>query len=467
MAPAIAWPETAVDVRGIRFRSTALVAAAMTIALLVGGVIVTTVLRDRLTENLDATLRAAATDRAGLIAEGVNPDVLTTSQLREAFIWIGTADGTTLASGGQITPTEPFIELSLDDLGTTSTQSLSYIEDDDDHDDGDDDDVGRDRFRLAVAGASDRELGDVFVVVASELEAIDDPVADVASLLLFGAPVLILLVAALTWITADRALRPVETIRMSAENVRNHHDGYGIDVPSTGDEIQRLGNTINEMVGRLAQADQRQRQFVGDASHELKSPLANLRIDIETAQARDDRRELHLRQIDRLTAIVDDLLVLARHDEDRPLALTDVDLDDIVFDVLAAVAPGHGLSVEFDAVSPARIVGDPSQLSRLVRNIVDNATRHAHEQVTITLNSTEKSATLHVDDDGPGVANSARDTIFERFGRSDEARARNDGGTGLGLAIAKRIAERHRGSIAAHDSPLGGARFTVTLPTSQ
>ena len=445
--------------RGIRLRSTVFVTLTLAVALLIGGVVITTELRSRLTENLDTTLSAAASDRAAALDRGADPSALVSTELHETLVWIGRGDGTTLASAGRTMDTEPIVGLTADDLGTTSTRTVQYSELDDGVPR-----IGRDELRLAVSGSAGTDTDLVFVVVASETETIDGPVNDVIRLLLFGAPLLLVLVGGLTWFTADRALRPVELIRTSAENVRHHRDGQAISVPATGDEIERLAVTVNEMVARLADADARQRQFVGDASHELKSPLANLRIDIETGETTDEQRTRYLGQIDRLTDIVNDLLVLAAHDEGQPLRRRPVDLDDVVFDALTAAGRDHHCRIDIDHVSPTRLAGDAAQLRRLVRNLLDNATRHARSQVAVSLSSTTSEATLHVDDDGAGVAPPARATIFERFARSDSARDRSGGGTGLGLAIVKRTAERHGGTVTVGDSPLGGARFTVTLP---
>ncbi len=444
--------------RGIRLRSTILVTLTLAVALVIGGVVLTAVLRNRLTENLDTTLSAAASDRAAALEQGADPAALTSTQLQETLIWIGTADGTTLASGGRATGAAPVDGLSEADVGTTRTRVLEYNETEDGTAE-----INAEEVRLAIGAVGTADSGLVYVVVASELDSIDGPVGSVVRLLVLGSPVLLALVAGLTWVTADRALRPVELIRTSAEAVRSHRDGAVIDVPSTGDEIERLATTVNQMLTRLARSDRRQRQFVGDASHELKSPLANLRIDVETGAGAGEQKARHLGQIDRLTAIVDDLLALASHDEDQPIRRDLVDLDDVVFDVIEALDTDQRRMIDFDAVTPTRVTGDAPQLRRLVRNLVDNAARHAVTQVAVSLSSISTQATLHVDDDGPGVPAAARETIFERFTRSDSARDRHAGGTGLGLAIVSQIAEGHNGTVTVGDSPLGGARFTVTL----
>jgi signal transduction histidine kinase len=329
------------------------------------------------------------------------------------------------------------------------------------YDDGSEtNEVETEPLRLAIDAVVDGDQT-TYVVVGSETEVIDQPIRDVLIVEAIIGPALLALVAALTWVTADRALRPVEAIRSSAAAIRDHREAAEVDVPDTGDEIERLAATINEMLARLAAADERQRRFIGDASHELKSPLANLRMEIETGGG---DRERHLAQIDRLTALVDDLLVLSVLDADRPLRSDRIDLDDVVFDVLGTSARRDGLTIDIDGVTPTRVVGDGGQLRRLVRNLVENANRHADSRVAVALSAYNGVATLHVDDDGPGLDPDAAEVIFERFGTLSSSRARDEGGTGLGLAIAARIVDGHEGAITVGRSDLGGARFSVALP---
>ncbi len=444
--------------RRIRVRATAIVTVVVAVSLLAGGAVLVTVLRTNLTDNLDATLRSLVADRATLIEQGSDPTAVTDTSLREAIVWIGTIDGQALATGGRIATDGPpaGIEPGVRTVATTFTER-----------DGDVTSIETERLRIAVARTTSPVHGEVVVAVGAEQEVIDDPVADVRRLLVAGSPLLLALVAALTWFTADRALRPVERIRRSAERISGHDDGATVDVPSTGDEIERLARTVNQMLARLADRDEQQREFVGDASHELKSPLANLRIDLETTTDIDAAaRSRQIAQVDRLAAIVDDLLALARHDEHHPVAAVAVDLDDVAFDALEAAAASHDLTVDIDGVMPVRVSGDADQLARAVRNLVDNATRHATSRVALSIETAAGHAIVHVDDDGPGVPDGDRARIFERFARVDAARGRADGGTGLGLAIVEQIAQRHGGSATVSDSPLGGARFSLSLPLS-
>ncbi|MGH8991537.1 MAG: sensor histidine kinase, partial [Acidimicrobiia bacterium] len=235
----------------------------------------------------------------------------------------------------------------------------------------------------------------------------------------------------------------------------------------------RLAATMNAMLDRLESATERQRRFVGDASHELRSPLAALRADLEVALAGGDghagewahtARRL-LGDVQRQEALVQDLLFLARADEDptsrRPYTL--VDLDDVVLAEVERTRLGAAVSVDTSAVSGAPVRGQVEDLARVVRNLLENAVRYARSRVAVSLGVEDGVAVLTVDDDGPGIPPAERERVFERFARLDSARSRQLGGTGLGLAIARQVVVDHQGSITVEDWP-GGARMVVRLP---
>jgi signal transduction histidine kinase len=227
------------------------------------------------------------------------------------------------------------------------------------------------------------------------------------------------------------------------------------------------------MLARLEASQTRQRQFVSDTSHELRSPIASIREQAEVAHAHPDRVETDamaasvLADALRLQALVEDLLLLARADEQTlELRGRPVDLDDVVFDEVKQLRPASELHIDVSAVSAARVTGDEAALRRVVRNLLDNAVRNASAQVAVSLAEVDGVARLRVDDDGPGIQSSDRERVFERFVRLDEARARESGGVGLGLAIVVELVREHAGSVVATDSPLGGAGFEVSLPAT-
>jgi signal transduction histidine kinase len=286
--------------------------------------------------------------------------------------------------------------------------------------------------------------------------------------LLVAAPLLTLFVGTLTWFAVDRSLRPVEAIRRRAEAISHSTLDDRLPAPRTRDEVARLTATLNEMLDRIDEGARRQREFVADASHELRTPLAAMRADLEVALIRPDgadwpamgRRLLEdHRRLDRLTG---DLLLLARLDDAAARQVEQVRLDEVVAGELPVVRRAE-LDVD---LAPVVVTGVVPELTRLVRNLLDNADRHAAGQVAVRLSVDGDSAVLTVADDGPGVPATQRDRVFDQFVRLDSSRARNSGGAGLGLAMVRRIASGHGGEVTVGTSALGGARFDVRLPGS-
>ncbi|TWX34583.1 HAMP domain-containing histidine kinase [Frigoribacterium sp. ACAM 257] len=314
------------------------------------------------------------------------------------------------------------------------------------------------------------------VVAARSLD--EAQAASSASLLTLGVavPVALLVLGVTTWFVVGRALRPVESMRREVAEVTAANLSHRLADPGGGDEVSRLASTLNGMLDRLDASATAQRRFVGDASHELKTPLATIRQHAEVALLHPDSidgRALAgtvLGEEARLTSLVQGLLVLARSDEGAlGVARRPVDLDDLVLTEAArlrsAAGTGPGVSVDATAVGPARVRGDEGLLGQVVRNLVANASRHARSTVALGLVETPGGrAVLTVDDDGAGVAPEDHVRIFERFVRLDEARDRDAGGSGLGLAIVAEIVRVHGGSVRVETAPLGGARFVVDLP---
>jgi signal transduction histidine kinase len=243
-------------------------------------------------------------------------------------------------------------------------------------------------------------------------------------------------------------------------------------VAPTADEIGRLARTMNEMLDRLEAASERQRHFVADASHELQSPLTSFRAQLEVALAHPAATDWAVLAADlladseRMERLVRDLLFLARVDSTpAPPAADPVDFDDIVLDEAARLRAGTRVRLDTSRVSAAPVRGSRDELTRLTRNLLENAARHAASTVCVGLTYSGETAQLVVEDDGPGVPPEQHERIFDRFVRIDDARSRHSGGTGLGLAIVKAIAERHGGTVAVQNG-CGGARFVVRLPAT-
>ncbi|MEV8478337.1 HAMP domain-containing sensor histidine kinase [Streptomyces sp. NPDC051173] len=288
--------------------------------------------------------------------------------------------------------------------------------------------------------------------------------------LITGVPLAALLVAALAWTAARRSLRPVEAIRQEVAEITDTSLDRRVPVPDARDPVRRLALTTNTTLDRLETAVERQRRFVADASHELRSPVAALRYELETALAHpgtiDTHRTLHdaLTATRRIHTLTEDLLLLAR--PDHPAAHSLIDLAGLAAELVHEYQHhGHPVSLR-SSPDQAPVRGDGAQLHRLLRNLLDNAVRHARTAVVLDITGDGRTHTVSIHNDGTPLTPDECERVFERFTRLDEARARDTGGSGLGLAIARDIAERHHGTLTAHsDHPHPGATFTLTLPS--
>lgn len=325
-----------------------------------------------------------------------------------------------------------------------------------------------DVFVVAQEGVKDSRLK---VMVAHEIDDGLEVVAAARWLLATTIPILVGFVALGAWILTGRALAPVTRIRAEVEDIEAARLDTRLKVPDTGDEIAHLASTMNHMLDRLDASARAQRRFVADASHELRSPLAAIHQHAEVARLHPDSMsvvelaDVVLTEGARLQGLVDALLLLARLEDGAKLTHHVVDLDDLALDEVHRTRPG-GIQLDGSAVTPTRVQGDSRLLGQVLRNLVDNAVRHAASRVTVSLSTRDGSADLVVDDDGHGIAPNHRADVFDRFVRLDEARARDEGGAGLGLAIVREIVELHGGTVSVGESPGGGARFIVTLPAA-
>jgi signal transduction histidine kinase len=310
--------------------------------------------------------------------------------------------------------------------------------------------------------------GPVTVVSASPLDEVARSLDAVRTALWVGLPALVALAGAVGWVVVGRALRPVEAMRLEVATVTADTLHRRVPEPTADDELARLARTMNDMLDRLERAADRQRQFVADASHELRSPVAALRAQLEVAQRAGRPAALRaavdaaLAEEARLEALLADLLLLAAV-EDGPLPpLAPLDVGAVA--TREAARPRRvPVRVTVDPGTP--LVGAASApLTRAVANLLDNAARHAQAAVAVGVRGVDGRAVLTVDDDGPGIPDADRQRVFERFVRLDEGRARDDGGAGLGLALVRAVVEQLGGSVAVATSPTGGARLEVSLP---
>jgi signal transduction histidine kinase len=333
--------------------------------------------------------------------------------------------------------------------------------------------VDADRSFLALAQGLELDGGDYTVIIASFTQGQRESVKTVLKLLLIGFPGILLLVGVAIWLLIGRTLGPVERIRQRVAGIEATRLDERVPVPQTRDEIALLAVTMNRMLDRLQTSQQAQRQFVADASHELRSPLATLSATLEVADADvsgrawRDLRSVMVAETDRMGILVENLLLLARaDDEGLRIIAVDVDLDDLLESEARRLRMASDLRVT-TAIEPVRVQGDVLKLSQVLRNLVDNASRHARTSVRLSLVGAGPDAVLTVDDDGPGIPPADRQRVFERFVRLDESRDRASGGAGLGLPIVREVVLSHHGAVAVADSPEGGCRVIVQLPLLQ
>ena len=292
--------------------------------------------------------------------------------------------------------------------------------------------------------------------------------------LLLGLPVILLLSAGAVWLVVGRALRPVEKIRRAAGDITSAGLSQRVPESGTHDEIGHLAETMNAVLDRLEESSIRQRRFVADASHELRSPLAAIRTALEVGLAHPDQApwpiiaERAARQSVRLEQLLQQLLQLAKADEQMvisPRLTVSVGqlLRDLCSDLPAAPVV---VRLDLDAVDSLDTLGSAPDLARMIGNVVDNALRYAVATVHLRGSTTGRHIVIDITDDGPGIPADERERIFDRFVRLDGSRARSTGNSGLGLAIARQIADAHHGDIRVTDSPGGGAWLVIRLPAA-
>ena len=445
--------------RSVRARTTLLATVLVTAALTMGSVVLVTTLGTSLSRAGDDLARSRVEDLAALAVAGELPTTLTELG-DDAVAQVVAADGTVLASSPNVEGEAP-ISRFTPPPGETTVRTMSDVPDDDETED----------YRVWTRSVP-TSGGQVTVYVGRSLETTQEVVGRLTASLVVGLPLVVGLLAWAMWVVVGRALRPVEGIRAEVSAISHRELDRRVPVPDTDDEVSRLARTMNTMLARLDAAARQQRDFVANASHDLQSPLASFRAQLEVAMAHPEATDweataaaLHA-EGDRMEQLVRDLLFLAREDSgetEPPQQL--VDLDDVVLEESARVRAGGTTVVDTSRVTAAPVRGNRDDLGRLVRNLLENARDHAAGVVDVTLSNGSHEVTLTVEDDGPGVPAEHRDRVFERFYRADPSRDRATTGTGLGLAIVRSVAERHHGTVELADGSRG-ARFVVRLPSA-
>lgn len=439
----------------VRGRTTALATIIVALMFALASIVLVTLLQRSLVDNIDRSARPQAMRLASLARDDSLSEILDSGN---ALYQILDEEGQVITSSSRLDKPDLFkgFRPNGTDPEERTIEDLPL---------GDDD-----TFRVTALTASSPS-GKVTIYVATSLEAVEETIAILQGALAVGSPILLALVAFTAWVVVGRALQPVEDMRTAVEEISEHSLHKRVPVGGPQDEISRLASTMNTMLERVESSYERQRRFAADASHELQTPLASARTDLEVALAHPEEADWPRIAKDLVTAnmrmerLARDLLFLAGVEERGALArLVPVNLDDIVLDEVTRMRPSARVTIDTNRVSGAEVRGRRSDLERVVRNLLDNACVHATSRVEVGLTGEDQVVTLTVADDGSGIPADRREEIFDRFTRLEEARSRDDGGAGLGLAITKEIIEAHGGTVGVEDSTKG-SRFVVRLPT--
>ena len=450
------WSRIRQGMDSIRMRATGAAVLVVGVTLVAASIAMVTLLERSLRDNVRTTAESRAEVIVDDLSRSATSEGIAVEDEDDEFVQVLDADGRPVMASANVSDLPALVVLQPG--GTRIVESVPF----------------EDGAYLAV-GVAATDMGvPLTVVLGRSLETVVETHREVAVLLAVGVPLLLVVVGFVTWTVAGRVLAPVDAIRREVEAISVKELHRRVPDPPGGDEIARLASTMNSMLERLERSAVRERRFVSDASHELRSPVAAIRQHAEVALSHPDRTtmgelaETVLEEDVRLQRIVEDLLLLTRVDEGTlQLRRLPVDLDDLMFEEAARLRAATALRIDSAGVSAGRVVGDRGRLERLVRNLTDNAARHAASEIRLALRADDGRVVLEVDDDGPGVPAEQRTAVFERFTRLDDARDRQHGGAGLGLAIVAEIAAAHGGSASVVDAPSGGARFLVMLPAAE
>ncbi|WP_431240832.1 HAMP domain-containing sensor histidine kinase [Mycolicibacterium aichiense] len=441
----------------IAARSAFIAGAVVLVALTAAGAALTGIFYRSLIDGVDAAAAARVRDvSAGLIEDtpaDLDDPLLATDQRIDA-VQVIAPDGNVLRRSDSVSDA-PLVPLNQVGVKLRTGMSPTSSADSD--------------MRVSAQSITTPK-GSFVVVVAGGDEAVESTVRTAVILLLLAAPVVVAVAAMATYRLVRRSLRSVDAMRAQVAAISSSESAERVPIPPGRDEISALAVTMNDMLDRIEAGHVAQRQFVGDASHELRSPLTAIISALDVAVAHPElldielARETLVPEAQRMRILVEDLLLLARADE-RGLAF---DRDAIRLDEIATSEVirlkrtcQHAVLV---AADPIEVCGDGPALSRVVRNLLDNAARHAASTIEVRVTRRNGHAALTVADDGPGIPAADRQRVFNRFVRLDTSRSRGGGGSGLGLSIVAEIVTAHGGDITIDDRPGGGTVMTVQLP---
>jgi signal transduction histidine kinase len=415
--------------------------------------------RSSLTSGLQSTALLRAQDLSSAIQDGTIPTDLAVQFEDSSFVQVINSNGAVVASSLNISG-----ELSLASKIPVSETVAFYTRSDLPAGDSD----------FLVVGLRVQSTAGGFTIFSGvSLEPAIDGSGSLRNSLLIVMPILLLLVGAFTWIAVGMAFRPVEDITRMVSEITAEDLHRRVPQPNSDDEISYLAKTMNNMLERLENSDQQQRAFIGDVSHELRSPLAGMQAQLEVHQLHPDADLTSqvvsevLEEVTRMNHLINDMLLLATVEKQRVQTSYEyVSLNEIVLDEVKKIERKSILKINFSNIHAAQVIGSERQLARLLRNLLENAVRFAEANIRVSLIQTDVGVQLRIDDDGPGIPMAQRESVFHRFTRLDESRTRSDGGVGLGLAIVRKIADIHGATVHIEDNHPGAA-FIVNLKNAE
>ncbi|MEG9552217.1 ATP-binding protein [Streptomyces sp. JUS-F4] len=482
--------------RSVRARAAIGATLVVAVALVAAGLAVLLVLRANLIDQADLQAEVAAREAAGQLATGTPYEDVELDDEEDHPVQVTDEEDRVVIVSKDLKAVTGTGASGVTPAPSASAGATPSPGDDDDGDDDADDDGDEDRgrpgrgevssddpdfsdgtatvgrttadYRFAAVEATTPDGVTLTVYAGAPLAAEQEAVNTVRGAMLTGLPLLLVVVAGVTWLVTRRALRPVEGIRREMAAITASEDlARRVPEPGSRDEIAALARTTNETLTVLEASVERQRRFVADASHELRSPIASLRTQLEVAEAHPELLDLPGAVADtvRLQVLAADLLLLARLDAGEKPGSATVELGALVREEVSQRAGDRiAVRVEVPEGGAFEVNGSRGQLSRVIGNLLDNAQRHAEASVAVSVAADGHGVRVEVRDDGAGVPEEERERIFERFVRLDDARSRDDGGAGLGLAIARDVASRHGGTLTVHRAAEGGAAFRLWLP---
>lgn len=441
----------------LRTRVTALAGLSITVAVALGVLAMYALQMQSVRSTVDDQLRTYATQIVQSSNAGTLPRVLAPSTLDPtAEAQVLATDGTVLAATATLAglpaiyqlpagATAPVRQKAADGVVPTAIRVIAV--------------------RLQVGGRP------VTVITGTDLDLLNHVRAAFARNLLLGLPVILVLASGAVWTVVGRTLRPVEEIRRAVTSITSANLSRRVPEPATSDEVSRLARTMNDMLGRLDRAAQQQRRFVADASHELRSPLAALRTTLEVGLAHPTRAPWSViaaraaEQTLRLEDLIEQLLLLAKADEGLlARKQQEIDLAALLAGLRDSTGTGSRVRLALHTDPSSTVLGDPGDIERLFRNVLDNALRYAGSTVVVRACNSGDNVVVTITDDGPGIAPIDRERVFDRFVRLDSSRGRGTGTSGLGLAIARDVAVAHHGAVEITDPEGAGTCVRITLP---